>query len=204
MTKFKISSLLCLLALSGCAGTTSISEGLSNYSGVSYEKDAHNTFVASYEKSKETKNYDQDDLMKCVLLSLKNDDTTLTDSSNSFFGQYSGTYYDIRNTSNVSGGEVIKYILKDSVGVIAQAKTSYSTTFGIAPITRSVRYDLLIEKNEDRVLFKAANITQAQIDSGASTNYGYSKLGAWDGANPDLAIASIDSDINKVHQCLNK
>lgn len=191
------------LVVSGCANRNKISEGLNEYGGISYEKDAHNTFIAGYKKSKPIKDFDQDSLVKCVLLSLNNDDTTLTDSASSFFGKYSGTYYDIGNNSTVSGGEVIKYILKDSTGLIAQAKTTYSTTFGIAPITRTVRYDLLIEKNETNITFDANNITHAQLDSGSATNSGFTKLGAWDGSDPELAIDSIDTDIDKVYRCLS-
>lgn len=198
----KVVAVLSAIALAGCAGQDQKSTKLDMYSGITYEKFNNRDVLAGYKRTEEAVDFDQDGLVRCILQSLINDETTLSDSANSFVGVYSGNYYDVKKSHSVSGGEIIKYLMEDSVGVIAEAKTRYSTTFGISPITRAVKYSLLIEKSDKHVNFEATNIMQAQLDSGALSNVGFYKVGSWDGANPDMVIEAINADINKVYRCL--
>lgn len=189
-----------VFVLAGCANQDKRSVELSSHDGVTYERFNGKEVLAEYERNEKPIYFSQDKLARCTIQSLKNDATTLSDSSNSFVGSYTGNYYNVTKTDSIAGGGVIKYMMKDSVGLIAEAKTMYSTTF----IARAVKYNLLIEKLENSVDFKITNIMQAQLDTGAISNTGFYKVGSWSSAEPVLVINSINSDIDKVYKCLSQ
>ncbi len=139
-------------------------------------------------------------LPQCVAATITNQGETLKDSSGSFVGAYTGTYYSVDRTTQTSGGSVIEYAAPDGSSVVASGSTKYAAN---ALVSRSVRFKLSVKQDESGRLYRYGSLGQAQLNTGVATNTGYTAIGAWSGANPDLAAAALSKVTDEIERCLN-
>jgi len=141
------------------------------------------------------------DIPACVAETVSNQGETLADSSGSFVGAYTGNYYSIQRSSQAAGGSVLEHVTADGKSVVASGSTRYSAS---ALVSRSVRFRLSVKQGESVRTYRYSNLAQAQLDTGAAANSGYNPIGAWSGANPDLALDSLSKLTDEIERCLSR
>lgn len=114
----------------------------------------------------------------CVSLSVDNSEGTLSDSSASFVGSYTGTYYDIESTRKEGGGATLQHADEDSGVVVARGTAEYSSG-GLMPIGHAVRYKLLVAPMSGKTIVQFKDVKYAQKSTGYMKNTGFQKLGTW-------------------------
>jgi len=139
------------------------------------------------------------DLVQCIAETVSNQGVTLRDSAGSFVGAATGRYYSASNSAHVGGGEVLQYVSADGRSVVANGSTQYSS--GML-VSRSVRFKLSAQQKADERVYRFADLSQAQLNTGSAANYVYGGIGAWSGANPDLALASLEQVASNIEACL--
>ncbi|MFT7337635.1 MAG: hypothetical protein ACI92B_000957 [Marinobacter maritimus] len=132
------------------------------------------------------------DLEFCVAKNVVNSSVTFSDSADSFFGAYTGNYYQKTESQTAGGGSVIQH--SSEKGVIAVGVTSYTVS---ALVKRFVRFKVTATKNQ----YEFENIEQVQVNSGAAPNAGFQPVGAFQGANPYLAIAALNDIAVQIDRC---
>lgn len=140
-----------------------------------------------------------DRLPSCVARIVANDSITLSDTANSFYGAYTGNYYSNSRSSESSGGDVLTYVGEGGQSVVARGSVGYEAS-GL--VRRAVRFSLAIDVKDGIRVMKFSRLEQAQINTGAAANTGFNKIGAWSGATPDLAIASLEKLAGQINDCL--
>ncbi len=140
-------------------------------------------------------------LAECVAATVSNQGETLSDSTGSFFGAYTGNYYRVERSTQAGGGNVIEYAAPDGNSVVASGSTRYSAS---AMVSRSVRFKLSIKQNEAGRTYRYGSLGQAQLNTGAAANIGYNPIGSWAGANPDLALESLSRLTDNIERCLSR
>lgn len=138
-------------------------------------------------------------LPQCIAEIVSNQGETLSDSAGSFFGTYTGNYYSAHNATQASGGKVIEYVASDSGAVVASGSVRYQVN---ALVARSVRFKLSAKQGETGRIYRFGSLQQAQLDSGVAANNGYNPIGSWAGANPDLAVKSLNYLVDQIDGCL--
>lgn len=175
------------IGLSGCLATTTkmqINEDVTYKNWNDYE--AIDT-VSFNRKSR------GGDLNVCLLQSVSNRSVTLTDSSGSFVGPYTGNYYINTNTRDVDGSDVIVH---SSEGVmVANGSTQFQANTFVKQI---VRYTLTVTPSK----YKFSNIEQAQADTGGVANEGFKPVGAWGTARPDKTVNALKEISSRLDTCL--
>lgn len=139
------------------------------------------------------------DIAPCVAEVVSNQGETLSDSSGSFFGAYTGNYYSFEKSTQAAGGSVIEYVAPDASSVVASGSTRYSAS---SLVSRSVRFKLAVEQDAAERTYRYSSLGQAQLDSGVVANTGYGPIGSFAGANPDLALQALDQLTNNIEKCL--
>lgn len=141
------------------------------------------------------------ELKLCVAESISNDAVTLKDSSNSFVGPFTGTYYQHTNSQTVQGGNVFKYIDDRASALIATGTTDGGQT--ALGLTRDiVKFDLKASSRDTDVKLKFSNITRAQQDTGNASNTGFQPVGTWSGAGAKRIYTSLQAVAEKIKTCL--
>lgn len=141
------------------------------------------------------------DLAACVAATVSNQGETLSDSSGSFFGAYTGNYYSIGRSTQAGGGSVIEHAATDGNSVVASGSTRYSAS---ALVSRSVRFKLSVKQDEAGRTYRYGSLGQAQLNTGAAANNGYNPIGSWAGANPNLALESLSKLTDNIERCLSR
>ncbi|WP_341706536.1 hypothetical protein [Halopseudomonas sp.] len=139
-------------------------------------------------------------LAMCVAAVVGNSGETLTDSSNSFFGAYTGNYYRVEKSVQTGGGQVLEYVSPDNNAVVASGSERYQAS---SLVTRSVRFKLSAKQAGSLRQYRFSDLAQAQLDSGAAANTGYGPIGSWAGANPDLAVQALVRVTDEIESCLS-
>lgn len=139
------------------------------------------------------------DLPRCIAETVSNQGETLSDSSGSFVGAYTGNYYNVERGTHVGGGSVIEYAAPDGRLVVASGSTRYAVN---SLVSRSVRFKLSVRQADAGRQYQYGSLAQAQLDSGAVANTGYNPIGAWAGANPDLALKALQGVTDEIESCL--
>ncbi|MBZ5489141.1 hypothetical protein HW452_16600 [Halomonas aquamarina] len=142
---------------------------------------------------------DQDKLAACVAENVTNRGVTLSDTAGSHFGTYTGNYYQQSNQHSVGGGSVI--VREGSGNIVAEGITEYSAS---ALVKRAVRFTMTAQLGESGNVYRFSNLEQAQLNSGAVANSGFDKIGAWQGANPDLALVSLEQLSSNIDNCIKR
>ena len=189
-----------LAGLAGCA-TTAVSPALSHMDNVEIGPGPHGFQYVN----KATYRFDGvsaigEALPICVVQNVQNKSVTLQDSSTQKFLPYVG-FVSNKSAREVGGGQVITYISDDKSTVLADGVTSYQPT-GLIPIAQSVRFSLSTKASADGLDAVFTNIDQAQVDTGVAANDGYTKLGAWPGQNPELAIGELKKIADSIAECV--
>lgn len=141
------------------------------------------------------------DIPSCVAEIVSNQGETLADSSRSFVGVYTGNYYSIQRSSQSAGGSVLEHVAQDGKSVVASGSARYSAG---ALVTRSVRFKLALKQSDSGRIYRFSSLGQAQLDTGAAANNGYTPIGSWPGANPDLALAALSGITDQIERCLSR
>ena len=192
--------LLLAATLTACANMAEVSNKIAGLDGVEITQGEYGEqLLESY--TVKGRGASDADLPFCIAKSIQNNDVTITDSSRSFVGAYTGRYYQAGSTVNIGGGSVLTYVSVLGDKVVAQGTTSYRSG-GL--VERSVRFQLTAASQEDLVTLIFSPIEQAQLDTGAIANKGYYRVGAWDGASPDLVIAALSRESDKIINCLRE
>ncbi|WP_138436512.1 hypothetical protein [Marinobacter shengliensis] len=134
------------------------------------------------------------DLEFCTAKNVVNPSVTFADSSDSFFGAFTGTYYSRTDSTTVGGGGVIQH--SSDKGVIAVGVTSYEVS---ALVKRYVRFQLTATTDQ----YEFENIEQVQANSGAAPNNGFHPVGDFSGANPKMALDSLEEIARNIDYCRN-
>lgn len=140
-------------------------------------------------------------LPQCIAEIVSNQGETISDSSGSFFGAYTGNYYSRNNSQQVTGGNVLEHTSTDGKTVVSSGSTRYQAS---ALVARSVRFKLTAKKTDNGVDYRFSSLQQAQLNSGAAANTGYNPIGSWSGANPDLAMKSLSDLTDQINECMSR
>ena len=134
------------------------------------------------------------DLEFCIAKSVSNNSITFADSADSFFGAYTGTYYQDTDSQTAGGGSIIQH--SSDQGVVALGVTSYEAS---ALVKRFVRFKLTATPGN----YEFTDLEQVQANSGVVPNTGFTPIGAFSGASPDLAIESLRQISENINACRN-
>jgi len=191
--------------LAGCAMTGRAPE-LAAFDGARYEMDSHNQeFISGV-----TFQYPghaprrADALPLCAAKTIDNRSVSLSDSSRSFVGPYSGYYYDVKASREAGGGAVLRYVSDDKKEVVADGSARYSFTFGFAPVERAVRFAAAIKLSPAATVVSFDKLEEAQLDTGILSNDGFRRIGAWSGTHSDLALAALQKVADAVVECVGQ
>jgi hypothetical protein len=186
------SMVVAMMALSVSACSMSPKD-LSRFGDV--ELDGSNLSSISITKPRATAG---DKLPMCTASTVKNDSVSLSDTSGSFVGSYTGTYYRGEKNVQVGGGSVIQYISPDQSKIVAKGATGYTS----AMIERSVRYTLTVQPsaNGGRT-YKFSGIQQAQLSTGSSANTGYFNVHTMMGGGSEEVASSLRSVADQIESC---
>lgn len=141
------------------------------------------------------------DLAQCMAEAITNRGETLSDSTGSFVGPYSGVIYNRANTSQVAGGSVIEQLSSDGSAVVATGSVRYRRD---SLVTRSVRFTLTARRTGSGVTYRFSNLEQAQLETGYAKNTGYFPIGSWAAADPDKALSALESSADRVDACMRR
>lgn len=138
---------------------------------------------------------------KCLALTVNNNEYTLSDTSNSFVGAYTGNYYSIKKSRQVGGGQSLLY--SDETSAIAKGSTDGTFTFGLVPITKIVTFKVEVSTapNKEAIIF--TDIQAAQKSTGAISNDGFNRVGAWPGAKPVFVYDLLNKVAGNIQSCIS-
>lgn len=136
-------------------------------------------------------------LSLCIAQELDNSPVVLINEN--YYGSHWWSYYNMPNHQSitVSGGETIKLV--EGNNVVASAVTNYqyySKYF--------VSYTLTATRNKNDINYLFSNIKQAQQYTGSSVNDGFENIKTVARAHPDLVIESLNKEVAKIHECLER
>ncbi|EKD4460478.1 hypothetical protein ORP92_002774 [Escherichia coli] len=189
------------LLLAGCSAGQQREARLNNIPSLKTQYNGQREYLKEYSAKIKTNKTPLEKVKICVLRNVSNRDVVLSDSSKSFVGAYTGNYYNIGGKTVVNGGGVVESV-NDSGFIIAQGNTSYSFDSGIVQIKRVVRFTLDAMPQSEHVNITFSNIQQAQTETGALPNTGFSEIGTWEGAGPYQAIKSLDKIVSSISECM--
>lgn len=138
---------------------------------------------------------------KCLALIVDNKEYTLSDSSSSFVGAYTGNYYNIEKQRQVGGGQSLIY--SDEKSAISKGSTEGIFTFGMVPITKIVTFKVEVNTTEGKRSINFTDIRAAQKSTGAASNDGFNRVGAWSGAKPVFVYDLLNKVSNEIKSCLS-
>lgn len=194
-----------VVALAGCV-MAGRAPGLAAYDSASYEQDQYGQeFITAVTfRYPAQPDLSADALPLCIVKTVDNRSVTLSDSSRSWVGPYSGYYYRAGIQREAGGGEVLSFVSSDKREAVATGTTTHRYSFGAAPIERSVRFTLNAKASVSETVFQFDRLEWAQLDTGIAANNGYSRIGAWEKAQPELAAASLKAIADKLNACLSQ
>jgi hypothetical protein len=112
------------------------------------------------------------ELKRCIATNLVNDDLTLSDSSRSFVGSYTGNYYRSGDKTTVQGKDIFKYVDDGSKTAVAQGWIK-KAVFAFSWI---LRFDLEAATEGTHVKLVMRNLNVAMSDTGSASNNGFTPL----------------------------
>ncbi|WP_447902462.1 hypothetical protein [Pseudomonas serbica] len=137
-------------------------------------------------------------LAKCTAGAVRNDPVSLSDSSKTFVGTYTGNYYQAGSNREVGGGSAIQYVAPDESSIVAKGETGYTS----AMISRSVRYTVTIKSAGPERKYLFAGIQQAQLDTGSMVNAGYSPVHVMMGGGSEDVARSLSAVADEIETCI--
>lgn len=192
---------IAVLLLAGCSAGQQREVRLNSIPGLKTQHNGQNEYLKEYSAKIKSNKTSPEKVKICVLRNVSNRDVILSDASKSFVGAYTGNYYNIGSKTVANGGSVVESVTDAGV-IIVQGNTSYSFDSGIVHINRVVRFTLDAMPRSEHVDITFSNIQQAQTETGALPNTGFSEIGTWEGAGPYQAIKSLDKIVGSISECM--
>lgn len=151
-------------------------------------------------KSNNQKNFSL--LKLCIAQNVSNDNVTLRDSSGSFVGSYTGTYYSRSNQHEVSGANIFKYADEANMTLIARGTTN-SVAQQLIPVNDIVKFELQAKIEGSNIKLVFNKITRAQETTGSLQNDGFKPVGVWSGARAPNVYSAIEGLAAQIKACIN-
>lgn len=134
----------------------------------------------------------------CAASAVRNDPVSLSDSSRTFVGAYTGNYYQAGSNREVGGGNAIQYAAPDGSSLVAKGETGYTS----AMVPRSVRYTVTIKSVGHDRQYLFSGIQQAQLDTGSMVNAGYSPVHVMMGGGSEDVAHSLSAIADEIETCI--
>lgn len=134
----------------------------------------------------------------CAAGAVRNDPVSLSDSSRTFVGAYTGNYYQAGSKREVGGGSAIQYVAPDESSVVAKGETGYTSGM----VSRSVRYTVTVKSSGPERKYLFAGIQQAQLDTGSMVNAGYSPVHVMMGGGSEDVARSLSAVAEEIETCI--
>lgn len=196
MSNSILATAMFLIFLSGCASQVPLPNN------VTTSQIGNATYIDRIDYSYQADNSPKFSSLKlCIAENFANNDVTLSDSSSSFVGAYTGTYYQVNKTQNVAGKGVFKYV-DDSTSTLIANGTTTSVSQQLIPITDIVKFEVKSSVSGNKVKIEFFNISRAQKDTGYAGNNGFNPVGAWSGARAPDIVSSLENMADKIKSCL--
>lgn len=193
---------LTLTVLTGCGHLQPISPGLESKEGITLsDSDSMDRYLERVELSRPVAPNDAEALPFCVAQTVATDEATLVDSSGSFVGAFTGTYYERTNVRKAGSIDGLRFASSDGNELVVEGTAGY-TTGEIIPLQYSVRYTLAIEGQAESTAYVFTDIQQAQLNTGVLANTGYDPVGAWKGAHPSEVHSALSAVADRVSDCV--
>lgn len=173
---------------------------LSNFSGVEFKNVSGIEYIKGYAINSTANSVEPEKAKVCTLRNVTNRDVSLSDSSKSFVGAYTGNYYNVGNKSTSSGGNVVS--VSSDKSLVVNGSTEYLFDAGLINVKRVVRFTLDLSMLDGKVTYTFSNIQQAQTETGAIPNNGFGDIGTWKGASPYQALSSLQNVSAGIDSCL--
>lgn len=187
--------------LSGCSMVNQVRDPrLNSVQGVTIENNGSYEVLKSYQKVIDG-NINPSKLKVCIARSISNDDVQLSDSSESFYGAYSGKYYNVDKSTVSRGGDVVSFSASTEAAIVANGTTSYFYNAGLMNVERVVRFTLDIMPVNSGPQFTFSNLKQAQKNTGTVANNGFNPIGSWEGAGPYQTLEALDKVAAEISAC---
>lgn len=142
-------------------------------------------------------------LPMCAAQIVRNKEVTLSDSAGSFFGAYTGQYYQVENARQAGGDNSGEYISPDGKKLVTKGAATYSKSFAGLPQKMAATYLLTLKPADNKMRYTFTDIQQAQLDTGAASNEGFYPVGAWSGANPIAVYNQLAGVADKMNSCIS-
>lgn len=196
-----IVGLAIITTLSGCSALNQARDPrLNTVQGVTIENNGSYEVLKSYQKVI-AGNIDSNKLKVCIARSISNDDVQLSDSSASFYGAYTGKYYNVDKSTVSRGGEVVSASSSTDTAIVANGTTSYFYNAGLMNVERVVRFTVDIMPVKAGPQFTFSNLKQAQKNTGTVANTGFNPIGSWEGAGPYQTVQALDKVAADISAC---
>jgi hypothetical protein len=197
MAKLKYSSVaLAVVFLGGCVTTpTQVPDNVTtNENGIV------DSISYSYGAEKEI-NFDY--VKFCVARNVEYEGVTLSDSSGSFVGSATGTYYSSQNKKTEQARDIFIVLDDKNKFLVAQGTTFGGNVLG-GLTSRVLNYNLSIEGKERQVSMTFDKIGMAQKNSGSIANTGFHDLATQFGSGFEGAYEGINSVAQNLKDCFKE
>jgi hypothetical protein len=137
---------------------------------------------------------------KCVALNVDNKEYSLSGSSRSLVGAYTGNIYRFEKQHQAGGGQSLVY--SDATSAISKGSVDGTFMFGFAPITKIVSFKVEVNTAPSKHFIAFTDIQSAHKATGVASNDGFSRVGAWSGAKPVFVYNLLNKIAGKLKDCL--
>lgn len=134
----------------------------------------------------------------CAVDVFQNNGVTLSDNANSFFGAYTGNYYQKNNSQQVASGERLKYSDEKTKTLVVHGNVETKPSL----VINIIQYDAKIQATPNQVKLTYQNILRAQKNTGVLANDGFSPVGTWAGAKAPTVIDLLNKLSAKYKSCI--
>jgi hypothetical protein len=141
-------------------------------------------------------------LKLCAAQRIANSGVALNDSSGSFVGPATGTYYRNSNTSVAEGGNTFKYSDDHQQAVVVSGTVDAGAS-SLGLVRDFVRFDLTLAIEESRIVMEFRNVTRAQQNTGNMANDGFQPVGVWKGSRFQKVYAALENAAHEIRACVD-
>lgn len=181
---------LVTMLLTGCAANK---QTLSQYGDVQLDGNVLRSLTITH-----TEPANLGKLPFCVASNVTNESVMVSDSAGSFVGAYTGNYYQVHNSQDIGGGNVMQFVSKDGSEVVAKGTTRYWA----AMIERAVRFTVAVKDDGASRTYRFTGVEIAQINSGSWPNSGFMKAAMNPGTGGGHALKNMKLIASEIDTCL--
>lgn len=191
-----------LVTLSGCV-TAQRSSELATRPGVVFSGSPEVGFtITGVEIERAGTRAGHDGMGVCLATHIHNSSVQLSDSSRSFVGSYTGNYYNINSSRSEAAEQPVRFISANGSDAVVRGQTSYTYTYGLAAITRVVRFTLNIKQSAKENRYSFSNIEAAQTSTGILPNNGFTQFYDMAVLYPERAYDGLSNLTEVINGCL--